>query len=77
MIKATGRTGDGKPLVVLGLSGENMTRLMADEPIPVDLGELGLPPMQVLLVGGRTEQAIVEQLKSVGLLAPDAAESGP
>lgn len=37
MIKATGRTGDGRPFVLLGLSGENVTRLMADEPITVDL----------------------------------------
>jgi len=67
MIKAAGRLQDGRPLLILGLSGENMTRLMADEPISIDLAQLGLPPMQVLIVGGRTEDAITEQLREAGL----------
>jgi hypothetical protein len=68
MIKAVGRTGLGRPLLILGLSGENVTRLMADEPISFDLAELGLPPMRVVIVGGRTEDAITEQLAEHGLL---------
>jgi hypothetical protein len=62
VIKATGQYA-GRPLLILGLSGENMTRLMADEPISIDLAELDLAPMQVLLVGGRTEDEITAQLK--------------
>ena len=73
MIKAAGRAGV-KPLVVIGLSGENMTRLLADEPITFDLAELGLPSTIVLIVGGRTEDAIAEQLRSSGLLAENAIE---
>ena len=68
MIKALGRTGLGLPLLILGLSGENVTRLMADEPISFDLADLGLPPMRVIIVGGRTEDAITEQLTGHGLL---------
>lgn len=68
MIKATGKTGDGRPMVLLGLSGENVTRLMADEPIRFDLAELGLPSMVVVIVGGRTEDAITEKLREAGLL---------
>jgi len=68
VIKAVGSTGDG-PLLLLGLSGENVTRLMADEPIRFDLAELGLPPMVVVIVGGRTEEAIAEYLHKTGLLA--------
>lgn len=60
--------GNGVPLLVLGLTGENMTRLMADEPITLNLADLGLPPIAVLIVGGRTEDAITEQLRSQGLL---------
>lgn len=70
MIKASGRDALGRPLLVLGLSGENMTRLMADEPIRLDTGALGLPPMTVLIVGGRTEDAITAKLRQHGLLAP-------
>lgn len=68
MIKATGVDGNGQTLLVLGLSGENVTRLMADEPIKFDLAELGLPPMTVVIVGGRTEESILTQLRSVGLV---------
>lgn len=62
MIKAVIRDQKG-PVVLLGLSGENITRLMADEPILVDLAQLGLPPLRIALLGGRTETAIIEQLE--------------
>lgn len=70
MLKASGRTGDGRALVILGLSGENMARLMAAEPITFDLADLGLPPTQVVIVGGRTEDDIAGQLREQGLLPP-------
>lgn len=72
MIKAVGRTGLGSPLLILGLSGENMTRLMAGEPISFDLADLGLPPMRVIIVGGRTEDAITGHLAEHGLLPKPA-----
>lgn len=62
MIKALLREPNGQAVVVLGLSGENMARLMADEPIVVQLAELGLKPMKIVVVGGRTEEAISDQL---------------
>jgi hypothetical protein len=65
MIKATAYDGrNPQPIVILGLSGENMARLMADEPILIDLADLGLPPQQVALVGGRTEADIAAKLKA-------------
>lgn len=63
MIKATGRTGDGRPLLVLGLSGENVTRLAAGEPIRFDLASVGMPPCVVLIVYGRTEDEIAVDLQ--------------
>lgn len=62
MIKAVVRDTTGQPLVILGLSGENMTRLMADEPILINLADLGLPPLRIALIGGRTETDIADQL---------------
>lgn len=62
MIKALLRERGGQAIVVLGLTGENMTRLMANEPIVVQVAELGLKPMKILLMGGRTEEAIAAQL---------------
>lgn len=67
MFKARGRTGQGNDLVYLGLTGENVTRLAADEPITFNLSELGLPAVQVVIVYGKTENAIVEQLEAHGV----------
>jgi hypothetical protein len=69
VIKATG-VSDGKPMLLLGLSGENVTRLMAGEPITFETAPMGLPPMVVVIMGGRTEGAIVDQLREVGLVSP-------
>lgn len=61
MIKAMGTMG-GKPLLIFGLSRENVTRLMAQKPIAVNVAALGGPEMTVLLVGGRTEDDIHTEL---------------
>lgn len=68
MIKARGQARDGRPVVILGLSGENMTRLVADKPIRFDLAELGLPPCMVVIMYGTTEQAITARLAAFRLL---------
>lgn len=70
MIKAAGKTGLGLPLLLLSLSGENVTRLAAGEPIRVtaqQMGALGLPQMEVVLHYGRTEDDIVAELKAHGI----------
>lgn len=76
MIKAAGRAGD-KPLAILGLSGETMARLMSDEPIQLNLADLGLPEVIVLIVGGRTEASIVDDLRASGLVAGPAVTDDP
>jgi hypothetical protein len=63
VIKATGRAGDGRPLLVLGLSGENVTRLTAGEPMSLDLRDVGMR-LHVLVVYGRTEDDIAGDLKT-------------
>lgn len=67
MIKASGRTGDGRPLMVIGLSGENVTRLAAAEPILFDAAEVGLPPLAVVILYGRTEQDIADEIQAHGV----------
>ncbi|MET9086144.1 hypothetical protein ABZX77_30435 [Streptomyces sp. NPDC004237] len=64
MIKAVLREPSGAPVIVLGLSGENMARLMANEPIIVQAADLGLPPMKILVMGGRTEAEMTAALTS-------------
>lgn len=66
MIKAVvSNPTTGDRMAVLGLSGENMTRLMAGEPILIQLGELGLPSQRIALVGGRTELEIEQTLRTL------------
>lgn len=64
MIKALMYTGSGEPIVLLGLSAENMTHLMADEPIPINLADLGLAAQRIIIVGGATEDTITESLRA-------------
>lgn len=65
MIKARGEAKDGNLLLVLGLSGENITRLVAGEPVYIGASELtgmGFPAMHIGIVYGKTERAILKQL---------------
>jgi hypothetical protein len=70
VIKAASRTALGEPLLFLGLSGENVTRLAAGEPILIrsaQLAELGLPPMVIAIHYGRTEEDILAEVKQHGI----------
>ncbi|HEY0933725.1 MAG TPA: hypothetical protein VGD91_08285 [Trebonia sp.] len=74
MIKAAAKTKLGVPVLILGLSGENVTRLAAGEPIRVSaaaMRELGLPQLEVVLHYGRTEDDILAELSSHGVTAGD------
>lgn len=65
MIKATGGGADGVPFLLLGLSEENCRRLVAGQPISVraDHVDPRLPAINVILVGGATEQDIARDLR--------------
>lgn len=67
MIKARGRNAMGESIVVLGLSGEDVTRLVSGLPISADLAELGVP-VKVSIVYGQTEDDIVSDLRRQGLI---------
>lgn len=70
MIKAAGKTSLGLPVLFLGLSGENVTRLAAGEPVRVTaqhMTALGLPVMEVIIHYGKTEQVIISELESHGI----------
>lgn len=76
MIKALGSWGDGRDLVLLGLSHENVARLFADEPIQVDLS--APPPVGlalkdwpvVVILAGSTEESMLAALQKAGLAPP-------
>ncbi len=65
MIKAVGAMEDGRALIIVGLSKINMDKLLQDQPIKIDLQELGIEGGGVLLVvGGQTEATIQAQLRN-------------
>lgn len=71
MIKVLARRKGGKPpLVILGLTGENITRLIAGEPISINLSEMGLPDCPLGIVYGKTEDDIVAELAKFGVNIP-------
>lgn len=67
MIKASGETSDGSPLLLIGLSHENLTRLVANEPIMFKTAELGLPGMTVVVMAGRTEEEMADLIRGHGI----------
>ena len=66
MIKARGSTVGGNPILVLGLSRNNITSLQEGRPIHITAAELvsmGLPPsMEIMVMAGDTEQSIAASL---------------
>lgn len=70
MLKASARTPAGEPVLFLGLTGENVTRMAAGEPVRIraaELAGLGLPAVEVVLHYGKTEQAILDDLAAHGI----------
>lgn len=64
VIKATGGGVDGVPFLLLGLSAENCRRPVAGQPITVraDHVDPRLPALNVIVVGGETEDAIAAEV---------------
>lgn len=63
MIKASGEI-DGRPFLILGLSHENITRLMAGKPIAFEGEQYGCAG-EVVIMYGKTEDDIAEKIKEV------------
>ena len=69
MIKAVMTIND-RPTVLLGLTAENMSRLMIDKPIIIKMQDMQRYAeadeiQDILIIGGETEEAIAEQIRSV------------
>ncbi len=71
MIKGRG-THQGRPLLVIGLTDENMRRLRQGgdeglgEPIRFNTSELGLQPMTIVIMAGKSEEGIRAILAEFG-----------
>lgn len=73
MIKFTAKAKDGLPLLALGITDENVTRLRAGLPVhvaPADLQQMGLPAMHITIMHGADERAIIHDLRENGVDLP-------
>lgn len=66
MIKAAGKTTDGRTLLIFGISEENIARLRRGEPVFVDGRDVGQPDICVTIFAGKTEETMMMDLKSRG-----------
>jgi len=64
MITARATGADGKEIVILGVTRENLTRLADGQPIRVSAEQhAGFPPnLVVTIIFGETERALLEHL---------------
>jgi hypothetical protein len=61
MIKLSGVQGDGRPIIILGLSEMNVTKLREKMPIHINADELGFPG-EIVIILGDTEDSLAKEL---------------
>ena len=60
----------GVPVLLLGLTGESVTRIIAGEPIAIsaaDLQAMGLPAIEIGITYGRTNEDILAAIRGHGV----------
>jgi hypothetical protein len=71
VIKARARLGAlRQDTILLGLEGENVRRLMNNQPIMFDGAEVGIPGIQFVILAGETLDDVEEDLRALGLPIP-------
>jgi hypothetical protein len=76
MVKFTATTTDARKVIGLGLSRENVRRLIAGEPIVFPGEAIGEAHRDFLIFFGETEAQLREQFREGGLLGPETIEHG-
>lgn len=64
MLKFIAPKPDGNKIIGIGLTRENVDRLIKDNPIMFNLSELGLEGHDVFIMFGEDQQSIVDKLKT-------------
>jgi len=83
VLTGIGRHKDGRPVLMLGLSGENVTRLVADEPVMFDVAKRfgpqgadeGAPDCWVVVVYGKTDAELWGKLQQLRAAIGGAGDS--
>lgn len=76
MIRAKMTAPNGRKMLIVGLSGENVARLAAGEPIFKQMEDAGFPGMDLVVLYGKTEddaKASIDQLLT-RVLPPERTE---
>lgn len=68
MIKATLTVPGGKTLIILGFSGDNLSRLLDDQPVLIRGAEIQIADFDIMVMGAPTEDGILDQIRKAGLL---------
>jgi hypothetical protein len=58
--------------IFLGLTTENITRLMDNQPIVIDGKEVLLPGLKIVILGENTLEDVKESLRCIGVPIPNA-----
>jgi hypothetical protein len=85
VLKAVTRLEDRRVLLLLGLTHANLARIVAGQPVDIDVGaafaELGAPlegtpatALRVLIFTGESEATIARQLEDAVMLPPGSAD---
>ena len=56
--------------VLLGITAENVERLLAGQPILLNLKDIGLPSQQIAIIYGPTIADLMDQLRENGMVLP-------
>jgi hypothetical protein len=56
-------SGSDHDILLIGLSHENLARLVADEPINFNASELGFSALDILIMAGKDEDEISAQIQ--------------
>lgn len=76
MIRALATGKDGRPLMLLGITEQNIARMQKGEPIVFDASAVGFEGTIVIMAGG-TEQSIADRLTSSGIAIPGDVDMNP
>lgn len=73
MIIARGSTSEGKDLLLLGLSNENLRGLVSGKPIKLNAEtHPGMPEgLTIGIIYGQTEREMYNELRKIGFIGPE------
>lgn len=72
MIRASAKGDDGTTHIALGLSRENVNRLVAGQPIRVTGASVNCPAISTIIVFfGENEAVMAEDMREAGLIGPE------